>query len=757
MEQVMKEPDGIKFFKNLDFVVVGGAPLPSALGDQLAPVVRLVEFYGTSEIFLMPELFTDSEDFLYHEFNPNLQFEMEPYDPEHGTFELVLSAEEATAPVHHTLPGIGVYHTRDLFTRHPQKPTLYKYFGRRDDIIVLANSEKLNPIPLELNLQGHANLKGVLLIGNRRNQTVLLVEPKEPLEEMERLEFLQTLWPEIEKANSHVAGHGRVARDKVICTTPDKPFLRTGKNTIVRKLTEEAYADEIEELYSDTAQGERLADVSLKPIVKTVYEPSAIVSFLRQIFSISYPQGAIIGEYEDFYSYGLDSLQTLEITANLKRSLQKQTSEPTAWITARTIFQHPTLADLSRLLAAFLSEGVVPGEGSLAHTTRTIDETVARHVQSLRLTTRTTSSQAHSSRSASTVAILGSTGYVGGYTVAALLGNPDISRIYCLNRAIDAEEKQKKFLLNLDKALEHFFAKLIYIKIEIGKPRLGLDSPQYERISREVGVIVYNSWKLDFGIAMRSFEPFLKAVCGLVELSAEFETRMHVVFISSLASVGSLAMGGLAPEAPVEDSLAAVNIGYGQSKLAAERILIAANRQYGIPVSIVRVGQVGGPTQAAGGLWADQPWISAIARTSKALGAIPTPLGAVDWVPVDTIATMLQSFIQRPAEKDVQVYNIVADNAPSWDLFVDALRESLGIYRVIPFKEWVKKLQDISDPSPEDAAKLPALKMLDFYKAMSNASEPGKYATGHARAVSNVEMPGLDKDLLLYWLQGWEL
>lgn len=73
------------------------------------------------------------------------------------------------------IPCVVTYN--DLFTKHPTEPNHYKYYGRRDDILFLANGEKVHPIPLEQHVQGNAGLEGALPVGNGRNQTTLLIEP----------------------------------------------------------------------------------------------------------------------------------------------------------------------------------------------------------------------------------------------------------------------------------------------------------------------------------------------------------------------------------------------------------------------------------------------------------------------------------------------------------------------------------------------------------------------------------------------------
>lgn len=763
MEQLLQKPEGFDIFKNrLEFVVSGGAPIPPALGDTLAPIVNLMEFYGSTETLPFPELFKDPADYLYHEFNPNLKFEMQLYGADEGTFEMVIFANEAdrdTIPFCHNFPGVEVYHTRDLFTRHPTKENLYKYFGRKDDILVLINGEKINPIPLELALQGHHLLQGALLVGMGRNQTALLIEPRDSsLDAKGREQLLREVWEEIEKANAVVPGAGRVARDKVMCATSDRPLVRTGKGTIIRSSTEKLYAQDLETLFSERPS-RQLPDISLEAtVVKTTFERTKIISFLRQVFSLSYTPGATIGEDDDLFSHGLDSIQTLEITRNLKQTLKGQTSMSTAWMTPRMIFQNPTLSDLSSLLGAFLNDGVVPDldEKSQTNIVRAVNEAVERQLAGLNLSRRVTTEQV-APKSNLTVAIIGTTGYLGRYLLEILLKDAKISRIFCLNRGADAEDRQIKSLLSLDKDLASFFDKLTFLKIEIGERLFGLSQLDYELLRREVDVIVYNSWKLDFGLSIRSFEPFLKASRELIELSAGSKTNMHIVLVSSISSVFNLAMETVAPEAPIEDPMAAIGIGYGLAKLAVERIFVTANREYGIPVSIARVGQVGGPSPTAAGAWADQPWISALARTSKSLGVIPTSVAMIDWLPVDTIAEMFYALILRPAEKEVQVYNLVSCNVQPWDLFVGVLQESLGVADTVNLSEWVSKLQAMKEPSSEDAERFPALKMLSLYEALMKGHGYTKFSTDHIRDVSKVEAPALTKELLSFWIKDWNL
>lgn len=752
------------------------------MGEQLSKVVELVSPFGCTEMFLIPELVPDPEDWAWHEFNPNFKHEMQLYDINEGTFELVVFANESnkdTTAVYHNLPGVTEFRTKDLFTRHPQKPQLFKYYGRRDDIIVLANGEKFNPLPLEANVQSHPSLKGAFVVGNRRTQTALLVEPRDKLDEATRTELLAKLWPLVEESNALVSGQGRIQKGMVLCALPDKPFARTGKGTVIRRLSEAAYKDEIENLYSGSSSQEQATKVALKSTVKSVYEVSAVIDFLREIFATSFPAAASIGSDQDFFAHGLDSVQTLVIVSSLKRNLREQTSSSVECFTPRTIFQNPTLAGLASVVAAFLNDGKVPGNDSEHARARLVNELVERYTKNLPLAREPTPQTVKPSKtSVNTVALIGSTGYLGSYLLTVLLKNPEITRIYCLNRTDDAQTRQEATLRTIDKGLTPLLLKLSYMTVDLGQPSLGLSKDSYDTLASEVDVLVYNAWRLDFGLSLQSFQPFLHATRDVTELALASSSNMRIVFVSSLAAVGNLAKRTTAPEALVENPAAALDIGYGQSKHVAERILAAASRQRGVPVSVIRVGQVGGPSAALGDddnddgsrgslLYADQPWISALVRTARALGCVPSHVTPLDWVPVDTVASMVHDFVLLPLLPSgssgsdgrdlVEFFHIYPPQPQSWEVLASVLHERYGITETAPFQEWVRRLRDVKDPRAEDVARMPALKMLDYYEALGDGMEAATVATVRAERVSGVRIPEVGRDVLSSWLTGWGL
>ncbi|KAI1389913.1 acetyl-CoA synthetase-like protein [Hypoxylon trugodes] len=717
VEEMLVDPGAIQFFKDLDFLAYSGAPFNPKTGDELSKVVELVSPYGATETFVIPKLAVEREDWVWHEFSPFSKHEMRPFDPTEGTYEMVVYGDESAkhiSAIYHNLPGVTEYPTKDLFTQHPTKPRLFKYYGRRDDIIVLANGEKFNPIPLELSVQKHPSLKGVLVVGDGRIQTAIIVEPKEPLDEKARAKLLHDIWLDIEASNTLAAGPGRIHKGMVICASPDKPFTRTIKGTIVRKQTSETYLSDIERLYLDCPTDGGVTGP--EPILKPVFRRQAIVDFVRSILAISFADGATIGAAEDFYAHGLDSIQTLSIASNLRRLVGAQSSAPVNWISARTISRiQPSLNSQTETGATARFLPFEEFHGCFGRLDR-----IRGHVYN-------------------------DTAFKEPRCFADLLPQQRGR----LRRKADS----------IHDSVAQFLHKATYLKAELGQQFFGLTKDKYDLLANEVDAIVYNSWRLDFGLAIRSFSPFLRATRDLVNLSVNSKKGMRITFVSSVSSVSAMAQRTTVPEAPVQDPLASMNTAYAQSKLAAERILSTATERLGIPVNIVRVPQVGGPTD--GCQWPEQPWISALLRTSKTLGYIPEQVAAVDWTPVDILSFMMHDIILQPAQAEdqnqIRFYNISHPKPAPWGLLIKVAGDLLDVHSTIPLGKWTKKLKDIANPTAEDIEKMPALRLLGYYEMMGDGMENMSLQTDNAMRNFEGEVPAVDEAMLGNWLRSWKL
>ncbi len=65
-----------------------------------------------------------------------------------------------------TFPDQDEFPIKDLYAKHPTKPDRWLYKGRADDVIVLSNGEKLNPLDMEACINDHPAVKASLIVSN---------------------------------------------------------------------------------------------------------------------------------------------------------------------------------------------------------------------------------------------------------------------------------------------------------------------------------------------------------------------------------------------------------------------------------------------------------------------------------------------------------------------------------------------------------------------------------------------------------------
>lgn len=572
-EQLLQEPQGIDFFRDLDFLCYTGAPFSPNAGKQLVEVTELCSLYGSTEAFQVPQLAPSKEDWAYMEWNPNFKLEMQPSEDENGAFEMVLFTDQTTermSALNHNLPGTTEWRTKDLFKPHPTKQNLWSYYGRRDDIIVLSNSEKFNPVPMELMIQGLPLLAGALVIGNRRVRASLLLEPKPHVQGDERMSLIETIWPRVEEANALVPGHGRILMSNIIIA--DKPFSRAGKGTIVRKLTEKTFEKEIDALYSQT----KLPISTKIPTLKATFERQAVQHFVSSIIISCFPAAADAADHEDLFSHGLDSLKITELVAILKSGIADQVGSPNiSWISPEMIYQNPTIDQLVTVFYEFLNSSKTPNSSNPQARISSMNDLVTAYTKDLPARSEYTSSLPTTSKIC--VALTGSTGTLGTVILSAILRNEDISHIYCLNRGTDAQQRQETSLRRRG-VPEHCFSKLRFMTVNIGDSKLGLSTEDFDHLLQDVDIVIHNAWRVDFNLALRSFEvPYIESVRNMIGFSSLSKKQARICFVTSVSAV--MNSSSTIKESPAVDFDAALKLGYAESKCVAESILAVANEK----------------------------------------------------------------------------------------------------------------------------------------------------------------------------------
>lgn len=742
VEQVFQQPNGIETLRNLDVLCYAGGPLTSAVGDELAKSCLICQFYGSTEVGQVRQLVPEKEDWSYMEFNPYNKLDFQPDGD--GAFELVLFADETTevsCALNHNLPGVYEWRTKDLFRPHPTKAGIWKFDGRKDDILVFSSGEKLNPLPMEILLAGQEAIAGAIIVGRGYEQPALLLEPKKS--NVDPRTFMDCVWAAIERGNDLMPSFGRISYSSIIVAKPTKRFIRTGKGTVVRRLTETAYADEIDTHFlglSITSNG------SMKPELTVATNESALqgsMNFIRACIQRVAPN-LPLADQENFYTFDLDSLRTAEFASLLRSGLATHRQDfDISWLSADMIYTNPSIESLGKVLAAFLQHKSPP-----EHRRNRVAEMQSMldfYTEALPLSQPLT--EALPKSRSITVLMTGSTGSFGKAFLTRLIKLPAISAVICLNRSAQAELKWRAYRASQSVDPGDFDKKIKFITASFGKPRLGMNAKDFSALAKEFDVLVHNAWKVDFNQSLSSFADNLQSVRTLIDLSLKEGRKSRLVFISSISSCGPWGPthtvdGSRVPEGPISNLDAAIaNMGYGESKQVAENMLFRASEQCGLPITVIRPGQIAAPAQPDKEGWPGQELIPGIVQTSKSLGMVPSDYHEVDWVPIDHLSSIVLELVisdlQATPQRLESYYNVVHPRPTPWLEIAKSIQEFCGREtKIVPIVEWISKLKELNSQGPMDFQRFPALKTLRFFENFARHGPFAHYDLARALAAS---------------------
>ncbi|KAI6850943.1 acetyl-CoA synthetase-like protein [Hortaea werneckii] len=764
LEQICSSEEGLRALGKLKYVFYGGGPLARGKGDIINKFTRVQTVIGSTEAGLLPTLVVeDRKDWDFFEWADGSGAVME--DNGDGLYELVIKPKDVKYQgVFHTFPDADEWRTKDLLQPHPEKPGLWLYKGRKDDVLVLSNGEKFNPVGFEKGLESHPLVKGAMVVGQGRFQTGLIVEPEWAALASDHTPeaLLDTLWPKIEELNNASPAHGKVWRSKVMFTRRDKPFKRAEKGSIMRRMTVALFEPEIEALYSDEASEKQLGTFDLSAGLPAA---KAFVRKALKLAGVGLPEDG--GDDEDIFAYGVDSLQVLAISSKLSHALS--TKDKRVTVSARTIYANPTINSLA---AAMIGEESGEQANGIAAISR--EERMARMVEkythdlpsSSVLATPSPSPEKH------TVVLTGSTGSLGNYVLQELIDSSHVAKIYCLNRSGNAEDRQRESFQRRGIAAD--FSKVRFLHTDFGKDQFGLHDRVYDELLQTVDVFIHNAWAVDFNLALESYEGVhISGTRRFVDFSTQSKHRAHIIFISSIASVGNWT--GVHPnehEVPERldtDHAVALPQGYGESKHVASLILAAGAQRSGVPCTVARAGQLAGPSNGDSE-WNRHEWVPSIVISSKAMEEVPQDLGnqnLVDWVPMDLAGKTVRDLaLSQPSSSAtsqdlVRVAHIVNPRTTSWPELVPAVRKSLQkqsgkAIRTVSFGDWLDELKK-TEPSPAEIQQKPALKLADFYEGLLGHQGMPRLATEQTSKISQTvaRMQPVSDEMMRKWTQQW--
>jgi carbohydrate kinase (thermoresistant glucokinase family) len=607
----------------------------------------------------------------------------------------------------------GSYATKDLFEPHPIIEKAWKYVARLDDTIVLVNGEKFNPVMMEGTIRSHKAVTETVVFGAARPYLGMLVVPSPATNGLSSDEIIDQLWPVIEEANRTAEAYATITRHMIRVLPHDCQFPRTDKGSIIRQAFYKQFASEIESAYdlAATAQGDLKA-----------MEIPELEAFVRTTVTKSLPQAEDIDRSADFFSLGLDSLQSILIRTDILKTVDIGDNK----LGQNVVFEYPSIASLSAHLHS-LRTGAVQEKTSIE---ATMQDLIAKY------------SDFKPARK-QTVVLTGTTGSLGAHVLAQLVARPDIETVYCLVRAKNGKEATRRVTNSLlQRKIYHTMsqearAKINALPSDFSDAYLGLSSAMYEAIASRLTNIIHCAWAVNFNWGLQSFEKdCIVGVNHLLNLCLANPSSAPASFdfCSSVSTVARCPISNT-PEQVAELDWAQ-GMGYAQSKCVAENLCMAVAKKTGIKARVLRVGQIVADT--VHGVWNKDEAIPLMMQSALTIGALPKLQESPSWTPVDVIAKAVSEIALSDAGPIVA--NVTNAKTFSWsDDLLPALRQAGLEFDEVEPKEWVERLRNSSN----DVVANPTFKLVDFFASKYDKENFGPSRT-YETAVARTFSPTLD-------------
>ncbi|TIA66942.1 male sterility protein [Aureobasidium pullulans] len=689
-------------FLRLKILQPGGAALSPVLLRRLTDMgINVKTTYGSTEIGppfrTIPDTRDNAKCYNVRTLFPDSSLvRMEPQGD--GLFECVVYKGFALAAELWPTPDApNPYRTNDLFLEDPPGSGLFVLQGRKDDIIVHSNGEKTNALPLQMAIEEcHSAISKAVVFGTDYPCTSAIIQLSE-----EGLSGHGDILRSIEQACKAFPAYSQVDQSMTVILPRGKMLPVTPKGNVRRKEAWKLYGAEIEELYTNQANGEP-SDVINIPA--SDLDDTAFVRHCVARVSSS-PIQDVTGNIS-FYDLGLNSQMAVRLRPQLAHRFGK--------FPLMYIFEYPSVSKLTEALSR-------PGHDQSATSSSGpqfawIQNTITRYTSEIQSWSKPEVKIQEDKRQV--IYLTGATGVLGNALIAELVTNPNVSKLYCGIRGANSRERLAD-QLRARGYDGHIAAsdKLITVAFDMSDHILGLDQDQYFDLAAEVTTVVHNAWKMDFNQKVDMFEKdCLRSSLNLLRF-CQAVTGKRFIFTSSVATNMGKDARRSVEETPIANNPAlALETGYAQSKFIVERITQEYARITGSPVQICRVGQLCGHTTL--GSWnTSEMFPIMIATGLKYLNAMPTfDKQTVDWLPVDICAKAINTLISTPmSDVSYALHNLVNPSTISWSGFLSALEHAFDSqFERIDMREWVARLQDLSEKVDD----VPGAKLLGFFENM---------------------------------------
>ena len=328
LEELLHYPEGrgVEALLQMSFVACGGGPMKASVAEELsAKGVRLLNHCGATEIGAIAPIFNPGPeyDWRYFVLRDDIGLRVESTGVEDGDE----GHSGCVKLIGRPFGWDQDFAVQDFLRPNPIAPTAqFQFLGRADDLIVLANGEKIRATALEETVSNDCRVKDAIVFGESREHLVLLVEAAVNItldltNSDEVSAYIDTIWATIQAGNELVDKHGKISKEMVIVTTPSiKPLTRTSKGSVARKETYDVFSTEIDAAY-------RSSMVTAVDPFPDLCETNQVTAYIREVVHRifrSSQDSAPIRDDDDFFEAGMDSLQATMLHRILLTSLSQR-------------------------------------------------------------------------------------------------------------------------------------------------------------------------------------------------------------------------------------------------------------------------------------------------------------------------------------------------------------------------------------------------------------------------------------------------
>ncbi|WP_433664504.1 amino acid adenylation domain-containing protein [Nocardia sp. CA-128927] len=370
-----------------------------------------------------------------------------------------------------------------------------------------------------------------------------------------------------------------------------------------------------------------------------------------------------VGREDNFFDLGGHSLLAAQLILRLKQTFGED-------IPLGSLFARPTVAGVVALLA---------GE-TAAEEVIDLEAEVAAAIESWPAAPWTVTPP-----TTGEVLLTGATGFVGAFLLHELLARTD-SRVHCLVRADSRDEGLARLTATFDsyELPRDSFDRVIPVLGDLAEPRLGLSEKQFLLLGRTIDAIYHNGAHVNFALPYRVLEAAnVQGTQELVTLARTSGAPLH--FVSSLYVLGP----GDAVDGRVAEPLAAqdpsqLSLGYLRSKWVSERLVTEAGER-GLPVSVFRLGRIGGDSRTGACQTSDFFWL--LVKASQEVGLAPEVDFAVDLAPADFTGSAMVELARNP-KPGTHIYHLRNPQPSTFTEAIGWLRESGWPVRLVALDQW---------------------------------------------------------------------